>query len=56
MMVEGEEKYLIKSTRTLNATILAMDTTGKAYRTNEIPTCILLWLSPQVSMEQNTSQ
>ena len=31
MMVEGEEKYLIKSTRTLNATIIAMDTLGWNY-------------------------
>lgn len=32
LMVEGEEKYLIKSTRTLYATIVGMDITGKAYK------------------------
>ena len=46
MMVEGEEKYLIKSTRTLNATIIAMDTTGKAYRTNEIPNVLIALAKP----------
>ena len=46
MMVEGEEKYLIKSTRTLNATIIAMDITGKAYRTNEIPNVIIALAKP----------
>ena len=46
MMVEGEEKYLIKSTRTLNATIIAMDTTGKAYRTNEIPNVVIALAKP----------
>lgn len=46
MMVEGEEKYLIKSTRTLNATIIAMDTTGKAYRTNEIPNVYIALAKP----------
>ena len=46
MMVEGEEKYLIKSTRTLNATIIAMDMTGKAYRTNEIPNVYIALAKP----------
>ena len=46
MMVEGEEKYLIKSTRTLNATIIAMDTTGKAYNTNEIPNVYIALAKP----------
>ena len=46
MMVEGEEKYLIKSTRTINATILAMDTSGKAYRTNEIPNVFIALAKP----------
>lgn len=31
LMVEGEEKYLIKSTRTMFATIVGMDVTGKAF-------------------------
>ena len=31
MMVEGEEKYLIKSTRTLYATIVGVDISGKAF-------------------------
>ena len=46
MMVEGEEKYLIKSTRTINATIIAMDITGKAYRTNEIPNVYIALAKP----------
>jgi len=42
LMVEGEEKYLIKSTRTLTATIVAMDITGKAYAAgNDMPPVIV---------------
>ena len=46
MMVEGEEKYLIKSTRTLNATIIGMDMTGKAFNTNEIPNVFIALAKP----------
>ena len=46
MMVEGEEKYLIKSTRTVNATIIAMDTSGKAYQSNEIPNVLIALAKP----------
>lgn len=37
MMVEGEEKYLVKSTRTIYATVIGMDKSGKAFNSNEIP-------------------
>jgi len=46
MMVEGEEKYLIKSTRTLNATIVGMDTTGRAFESNEIPNVLIAVAKP----------
>ena len=46
MMVEGEEKYLIKSTRTINATIIGMDTSGKAYSSNEIPNVFIALAKP----------
>jgi len=46
MMVEGEEKYLIKSTRTINATIIAMDTSGKAFQTKEIPNVYIALAKP----------
>lgn len=46
MMVEGEEKYLIKSTRTLNATIIGMDMTGRAFDSNEIPNVFIALAKP----------
>ena len=42
LMVEGEEKYLIKSTRTIFATIVGMDITGKAYKSGtDLPPVIV---------------
>ena len=46
MMIEGEERYLVKSTRTVNATIIAMDTSGKAYQSNEIPNVLIALAKP----------
>jgi hypothetical protein len=46
MMIEGEERYLVKSTRTVNATIIAMDTSGKAYQSNEIPNVYVALAKP----------
>jgi len=46
MMVEGEERYLVKSTRTVNATIIAMDNTGRAFQTDEIPNVIIALAKP----------
>ena len=46
MMVEGEEKYLIKSTRTINATIIGMDTSGRAFQTDEIPNVLIAIARP----------
>jgi len=46
MMIEGEERYLVKSTRTVNATIIAMDISGKAYQSNEIPNVIIALAKP----------
>ena len=41
MMIEGEEKYLVKSTRTIMATVMAMDTTGRAYDSTKTPPVII---------------
>ena len=41
MMVEGEEKYLVKSTRTMMATVMALDTTGRAYESRSMPPAIV---------------
>ena len=46
MLVEGEERYLVKSTRTVYATIIAMDTSGRAYETNEIPNVYIALAKP----------
>jgi len=42
MMIEGENKYLLKSTRTMYATILGIDTSGKAYQSGaDMPPAII---------------
>lgn len=41
MMVEGEEKYLVKSTRTMMATVMALDITGRAYESRSMPPAIV---------------
>lgn len=46
MFVEGEERYLVKSTRTVHATIIAMDASGRAYQTNEIPNVYIALAKP----------
>ena len=46
MMIEGEERYVVKSTRTVNATIIAMDTSGKVYQSNEIPNVYIALAKP----------
>lgn len=46
MMIYGKENYLLTSTRTLRATIVALDISSSAYHAGEIPPCWLALASP----------
>lgn len=46
MMVEGKERYLIKSTRSLQGTIVGMDKTGRTYTGSEIPNVYIAVAKP----------